>query len=107
MFVGLNILNCMRKNILDTVEPIIIRECSIFVVFVDNQPPHIYNLDKNKFRNSWFITETENRHIYKMISQQIFKKHCPRKLPPTPNSNQSTVLPYCDVHQINQKITLF
>lgn len=74
MFVGLNILNCMRKNILDTVEPIIIRECSIFVVFVDNQPPHIYNLDKNKFRNSWFITETENRHIYKMISQQIFKK---------------------------------
>lgn len=74
MFVGLNILNCMRKNILDTVEPIIIRECSIFVVFVDNQPPHIYNLDKNKFRNSWFITETENRHIYKMISQQILKK---------------------------------
>lgn len=74
MFVGLNILNCMRKNILDTVEPIIIRECSIFVVFVDNQPPHIYNLDKNKFRNSWFITETENRHIYKMISQQIKKK---------------------------------
>lgn len=74
MFVGLNILNCMRKNILDTVEPIIIRECSIFVVFVDNQPPHIYNLDKNKFRNSWLITETENRHIYKMISQQILKK---------------------------------
>lgn len=74
MYVGLNILNCMGKNILDTVEPIIIRECSIFVVFVDNQPPHIYNLDKNKFRNSWFITETENRHIHKMISQQIFKK---------------------------------
>lgn len=74
----------MRKNILDTVEPIIIRECSIFVVFVDNQPPHIYNLDKNKFRNSWFITETENRHIYKMISQQILKKTLSPKIASLP-----------------------